>query len=85
MWSRAVWSEEGKSFEATIPTTWVEGKTTRWPRVANAQKHLDEKRNPDEKWLTFDLIKVKLKSGMHSYLMHGSGCVCVWWGGGGDI
>ncbi|CAM1308728.1 Uncharacterised protein at_DN0510 [Pycnogonum litorale] len=65
-WTLAVWQEEDVEEEAVIPTTWIEGDFVRWPRGVNTLRAMKEMRNPDSKWDSFKLIKVKLRSGMYA-------------------
>lgn len=63
-WSRAVWKEGDKEEEPVIPSSWIEGNFVRWSNSSSAVAALKEMRKPDKMWLKFDLIKVKLSSGM---------------------
>ena len=74
-WARAVWNEDGKSFAGTCPYNWIdeEKKVLRWPVKINSLRAMNEERTPEENWRTFQLIKIKLRSGIH-VLQH---LICV--------
>lgn len=61
---RAVWNENGKEMEGTIPDAWVNvaEKTLRWPKT-RAKYCFDNHVAPKEDWETFPLVKVKFTSG----------------------
>ncbi|RXN19198.1 serine threonine- kinase PRP4 -like protein [Labeo rohita] len=61
---RAVWNENGKEMEGTIPDAWVNvaKKTLRWPKT-RAKYCFDNHVAPKEDWETFPLLKVKFTSG----------------------
>ncbi|XP_052678163.1 serine/threonine-protein kinase PRP4 homolog [Crassostrea angulata] len=61
-WVRAVWREDEKEMELAIPSVWVEGNRIRWPNTSNAKSALKECKKPADKWLSFDLIKIKFSS-----------------------
>ncbi|XP_052706413.1 serine/threonine-protein kinase PRP4 homolog [Crassostrea angulata] len=61
-WVRAVWREDKKEMELAIPSVWVEGNRIRWPNTSNAKSALKECKKPADKWLSFDLIKIKFSS-----------------------
>ncbi|XP_071095429.1 uncharacterized protein [Haliotis cracherodii] len=61
-WARAVWMEADEEMEETIPSLWIQEKTVRWPNTSNAMPAMKEMRCPTEKWLTFNLVKVKCSS-----------------------
>ena len=63
MWTRAAWKEDEREEEGVIPSCWVQGSQVLWPPVANAKRHLEERRTPASNWLAFNLIKVKIASG----------------------
>ncbi|XP_035849990.1 uncharacterized protein LOC116036129 isoform X11 [Sander lucioperca] len=60
---RAVWNENGKEMEGTIPDAWVNvaEKTLRWPKT-RAKYCFDNHVAPKEDWETFPLLKVKITS-----------------------
>ncbi|XP_038554255.1 uncharacterized protein LOC119887599 isoform X4 [Micropterus salmoides] len=60
---RAVWNENGKEMEGTIPDAWVNvaEKTLRWPKT-RAKYCFDNHVAPKEDWETFPLVKVKFTS-----------------------
>lgn len=64
MYARAVWVENGRETEVTVPNNWIDinKKTVRWPntRVKEAYKM---KKKPQDDWLMFQLIKRKMTSG----------------------
>jgi len=61
-WTRAVWIEGNQEEEGVVPTSWIDGKTLRWPFGCSATKALKDQRPPEQKWLTFKLLKIKLQS-----------------------
>ncbi|XDV31420.1 hypothetical protein PO909_034109 [Leuciscus waleckii] len=65
---RAVWNENGKEMEGTIPDAWVNlaEKTLRWPKT-RAKYCFDNHVAPKEDWETFPLLKVKFTSGNFLY------------------
>ena len=60
---RAVWRENGKAVEGTIPECWVNEKLVRWPLVKDAKKNIERKIVPTKDWKSFELIKIKCISG----------------------
>lgn len=64
VYARAVWVENGKQMEGVLPLNWIdtETKVVRWPlkNVSVAHKHLLQ---PEEDWLSFEFVKVKVTSG----------------------
>ena len=66
-WVRAVWREDGKKLKHAIPSVWFEGDKVRWPNTLNASSALKELKKPTEKWLSFDLIKIKCSSGKRKF------------------
>ena len=60
---RAVWRENGKKVEGTIPDSWIEGNNVRWPIVYDATKSIERRIRPARDWKSFELIKTKLTSG----------------------
>lgn len=63
MWCRAVWKEWNREEEGTIPHTWIEGNTVRWPLGINCSQALQERHTPTDRWRKFPLKKVKITSG----------------------
>ena len=66
IWSRAVWTEGSTEEEGTVPSNWInlEEKILFWPPFyVNPLKALRGRREPDNKWKQFPLIKVKFMSG----------------------
>lgn len=66
MWLRAVWREGRREEEGVIPETWLISNKVYWPPGTSAHKALEEQHAPTPKWRSFDLIKVKLRSGKTS-------------------
>ena len=64
MWKRAVWVENEHEEEGVIPDNWTDGASVFWPPGSNAEKALKERREPNEKWLKFPLVKIKTSSGI---------------------
>lgn len=62
-WVRAVWKEDGKELELVKPSIWVEDGQVRWPNTSDATSALKEQRKPTDRWLAFDLVKIKFSSG----------------------
>ena len=62
-WSRAVWIENEEEMEAVIPSNWIQNGKVYWPSKMNVKKAFKEQADPEENWLMFSLIKVKLKDG----------------------
>lgn len=68
MYKRAVWREGTQEEEGVVPDSWIdrEMKTVRWPRKMSAtktEKAIKDKINPQDDWMTFSLIKIKMTSG----------------------
>ena len=63
MWLRAVWRERRREEEGVTPELWLISNKVYWPPGASALKALEEQHAPTPKWRSFDLIKVKLRSG----------------------
>lgn len=65
-WSRAVWKEDGQEEEGVVPSIWisVSENVVKWPSRINAIRAMKELRHPEKKWECFELIKVKITSGM---------------------
>ena len=62
-WSRAVWIENEEEMETVIPSNWIQNGKVYWPSKMNVKKAFKEQADPEENWLIFSLIKVKLKDG----------------------
>lgn len=68
MYTRAVWREGTQEEEGVVPDSWIdrEMKTVRWPRkmsVTKTEKAIKDKIQPQDDWMTFPLIKIKITSG----------------------
>ena len=65
-WVKVVWHEEGKVYSDTIPSSWVDETTkkVKWPVGIAALRAMNENRAPGEDWKEFDLLKIKLRSGI---------------------
>ncbi len=65
MYIKAVWLEDGKEMEGTIPDNWIDinSKTVRWP-MNKSSEAFKKKKDPQDDWLVFPSIKKKLTSGM---------------------
>ena len=72
MWVRAVWQEGTRIFEDVFPLVWVDEreKRIRWPRSKEAH-HMENHTLPSENWLSFTLIKVKVKNGRSVVMFNG--------------
>ena len=68
-WSRAVWIENEEEMEAVIPSNWIQNGKVYWHSKMNVKKAFKEQADPEENWLMFSLIKVKLKDGK---------LLCIW-------
>lgn len=64
MWSRVVWLERDEELEGVMPSSWVRGEIVMWPPGVNAAKAMKDKKEPQDNWRKFKLVKVKLQSGM---------------------
>ena len=66
VWIRAVWLEGDTEVEEVIPSTWVKYGKVLWPKVSRsgAIKAINERWEPASNWDKFQLIKVKISSGM---------------------
>ena len=68
VYARAVWVENGQQMEGVLPLNWIdtETKVVRWPlkKVSVAHKRLLQ---PQEDWLSFEFVKVKVTSGDKKY------------------
>ena len=68
-WSRAVWIESEEEMETVIPSNRIQNGKVYWPSKMNVKKAFKEPADPEENWLMFSLIKVKLKDGK---------LLCIW-------
>ncbi|XP_031167926.2 uncharacterized protein LOC116059064 [Sander lucioperca] len=67
MYARAVWKEGEQEEEGVVPDNWIDRnkRTLRWPHNMSATKTeraLRDKINPQDDWITFPLIKIKMTS-----------------------
>ncbi|XP_061586866.1 serine/arginine repetitive matrix protein 1-like [Cololabis saira] len=67
MYVRAVWKEGDREEEGVVPQNWVdEGeKVVRWPSrfsVTKTEKAIRDRVEPEEDWLVFPLLKIKMTS-----------------------
>ncbi|XP_072561193.1 uncharacterized protein [Paramormyrops kingsleyae] len=67
MYTRAVWREGDREEEGVVPDNWInrKKKTVRWPRkmsTTKTEKAIRDKENPQDDWMTFSLIKIKISS-----------------------
>lgn len=64
MFARAVWVENGKEIEGTLPNNWINinNKTVKWPKN-RTKEAFRMKKDPQDDWLIFPLIKRKITSG----------------------
>ena len=62
-WSRAVWTEKGKTIEGVLSSNWIQNKYVYWPKK-NAQSCANNHEEPTEEWLKFPLVKIKYTGGM---------------------
>lgn len=60
-WCRAVWLENGIEEEFVIPSCWVKEDFVYWPSTMNVLRAAEEKLPPDETWLKFKLVKIKVQ------------------------
>lgn len=71
MYARAVWKEGEIEEEGVIPENWINGtkRIVRWPRMSTTktEKAIKEKLNPQDDWMTFPLIKIKMTSGKNCF------------------
>ena len=68
MYTRAVWREGTLEEEGVVPDNWIdrEKKTVRWPRkmsVTKTEKAIKDQIDPQDDWMTFSLIKIKITAG----------------------
>ena len=68
MYAKAVWMEESRETEGTVPINWVDREkgVVMWPKN-KATKAFKLKQDPEEDWLSFKLIKIKMTSGMFCF------------------
>ena len=64
-----MWIENEEEMEAVIPSNWIQNGKVYWPSKMNVKKAFKEQADPEENWLMFSLIKVKLKDGK---------LLCIW-------
>ncbi len=69
VFARAVWIEDDKHFDGVIPKNWIQENIVRWPKTHVQSAH-KKKLDPMEDWLTFQLVKIKMTSGMMALLLH---------------
>ena len=62
-WVRAVWKENGKEEEGVIPSCWINDCSVHWPSKMNVLRAAQERKEPDETWLKFSLVKIKCQDG----------------------
>lgn len=64
-WSRVIWKEEDIEVEEVIPSSWIAGYKVLWPPVSNAgaKKAIRQQWTPDQKWTSFELVRIKMSSG----------------------
>ena len=60
-WSRAVWIEDGKQTEASVPSVWICGDTLHWP--SNYYSSLTKKQRPGVEWTKYKVLKIKFTDG----------------------
>lgn len=68
MYARAVWKEGEQEEEGVVPDNWIDRnkRTVRWPRnmsTTKTERALKDKINPQDDWMMFPLIKIKMISG----------------------
>ncbi|KAJ8001024.1 hypothetical protein DPEC_G00186510 [Dallia pectoralis] len=63
VYARAVWVENGMQMEGVLPLNWIETETkvVRWP-LKNVSVAHERLLPPQEDWLSFELVKVKVTS-----------------------
>ncbi|XP_039679334.1 uncharacterized protein LOC120573590 isoform X1 [Perca fluviatilis] len=67
MYARAVWKEGEQEEEGVVPDNWIDRnkRTLRWPHnmsTTKTERALRDKINPQDDWMTFPLIKIKMTS-----------------------
>ena len=62
-WVRAVWKENGKEEEGVIPSCWINDSSVHWPSKMNVLRAAQERKESDETWLKFSLVKIKCRDG----------------------
>lgn len=65
MWFRAVWLERDQEEEGVIPSSWIQEGMVKWPPGVSAAKTLRDKREPQDTWRKFNLVKDKHQSEMN--------------------
>lgn len=62
MYARAVWVENGRETKGTVPDNWIDiNKNVKWPNT-KVKETFKMKKDPQDDWLTFRLIKRKMTS-----------------------
>lgn len=77
MFALAVWREETGDeileHDGVVPLSWIDedDKILRWPNKKNAMADFKKKSIPEDDWKSFQLIKIKITSGMsiHFYTL----------------
>ncbi|XP_022111444.1 uncharacterized protein LOC110990668 isoform X2 [Acanthaster planci] len=62
MYSRAVWREEKREEEGTVPSNWIRNRMLFWPPGPNAIKAYESRQEPRDNWRQFPLVKLKLSA-----------------------
>lgn len=67
MYSRAMWKEGEQEEEGVVPENWIDRnkQTVRWPHnlsTTKTEKAIRDRIIPQEDWITFPLIKIKMTS-----------------------
>lgn len=63
MWARTVWREGNKEIEEVIPSCWIKNDYVHWPHQGK-KRALKTCKEPEDAWMQFPLIKIKIQSGM---------------------
>ena len=61
-WCRAVWLENEVEEDGVVPTCWVDNSVVYWPNK-NALSAARNLTPPDETWLKFPMLKIKIADG----------------------
>ncbi|XP_065933070.1 uncharacterized protein [Magallana gigas] len=63
-WSRVIWKEKDIEVEEVIPSSWIAGNKVLWPPVSNAgaKKAIRQQWTPEQKWTSFELVRIKMSS-----------------------
>ena len=69
-WSRVAWIEGDVEYEQTVPHNWVKGKHIYWPNQMNVKRAYFDHEEPNENWLAFKLVKVKLHKGRYLIIFY---------------